>query len=221
MLIVFGANGGIGSAVLEHYSNVEHDYGAVFGATREDCELQCWSSVELFFKNVHNIDGAPDKPWYVLNATGRLWNNLISKIDYDEMQDEVCSTITGSALMLQQFCLRAPAGSKIVLISSVVGTKFGVPGTAVYGACKAAIESLVRTASLELPYKNLGVSCIRMGYFDRGMIEKIPDEVAASIGRRIPIGRWGRVDELVRVLDLHFSCDYMNGSITEISGGVV
>lgn len=221
MLIVFGANGGIGSAVVKHYSEAHHEYGSVFGVTREDCELRDSDSVKSFMKNIPNIDGDPDKPWYVLNATGRLYNSLLRKEQQIQIQDCVDSTIVGSALLLKYFWLLAPPGSRIVLLSSVVGTKFGVPGAGIYGACKAAVEGLVRTASLEYGRHDLTASCIRMGYFDRGLIERIPDSHAETIRRRIPLRRWGTIDELVQVLDLHFNCHYMNGAITEISGGVV
>ena len=84
---------------------------------------------------------------------------------------------------------------RIINISSVVGLH-GNYGQANYAAAKAGIVGFTKTAALELARKGVTVNAIAPGFIATQMIAAMPDDVRARILEKIPMGRFGRPEEI-------------------------
>lgn len=206
--IILGANGGIGMGLVES-AEIQ-----VRGVMRDECDLSDDESVDAFFAGLPTA-----APMFVVNATGNLVNGLVRKATIHDIQHTVDVNVMGSYRISRAFAAVAPPGSSLLLLSSVVG-RLGVPGAASYGMCKSAIHGLVRSLSKELAANSCRVNAIEMGYFDVGMIERIPEDLRKGIQASIPLQRFGRVDELWSICRAVLANGYMTGQVVEITGGL-
>ncbi len=109
---------------------------------------------------------------------------------------------------------------RIINISSFVG-QAGNFGQANYAASKGGIIAFTKTAALELAKYNVTCNALAPGFTETGMLAKVPEPVQATILARIPMGRFGRPEEIAKaVLFLAAHGDYITGQQINVNGGV-
>ena len=116
--------------------------------------------------------------------------------------------------------LIAAGGGKVVNIASDAG-RVGSSGEAVYSACKGGIIAFSKTAAMELAKYNITVNSLAPGFTLTDMLAKVPEPVQAQILTRIPMGRFGKPEEIAKaVLFLAADADYITGQQINVNGGV-
>jgi NAD(P)-dependent dehydrogenase (short-subunit alcohol dehydrogenase family) len=95
-----------------------------------------------------------------------------------------------------------------------------VPGTSVYSASKAFIDSLVKTVTLENLSKGITCNSIQLGYFDAGMAHRIPERIKRNIVSKIPLKRFGKMEELCDTIEFLMKTEYISGTSIRINGGI-
>jgi acetoacetyl-CoA reductase/3-oxoacyl-[acyl-carrier protein] reductase len=109
---------------------------------------------------------------------------------------------------------------RIINISSYVG-QAGNFGQANYAASKGGIIAFSKTAALELARYNITVNSLAPGFTQTDMLAKVPEAVQAQIRARIPLGRFGKPEEIAKaVLFLAADADYITGQQINVNGGV-
>jgi acetoacetyl-CoA reductase len=109
---------------------------------------------------------------------------------------------------------------RIINISSFVG-QAGNFGQANYAASKGGIIAFTKTAALELAKYNVTCNALAPGFTETGMLAKVPEAVQAAILARIPMGRFGKPEEIAKaVLFLAAHGDYITGQQINVNGGV-
>jgi acetoacetyl-CoA reductase len=109
---------------------------------------------------------------------------------------------------------------RIVNISSFVG-QAGNFGQANYSASKGGIIAFTKTVAMELARNNITVNALAPGFTLTDMLAKVPEEVQAKIRARIPLGRFGKPEEIAKaVLFLAADADYITGQQINVNGGV-
>jgi acetoacetyl-CoA reductase len=109
---------------------------------------------------------------------------------------------------------------RIINISSVIGVH-GNFGQANYAAAKAGIIGFTKSAALEVARKGVTVNAIAPGFIETEMIAAMPEEVRTAILAKIPMGRFGRPEEIGQVVAfLVSSGDYITGQVIAIDGGL-
>jgi len=117
-------------------------------------------------------------------------------------------------------------GAAIVLNSSMY-TAIGVPGSSIYTASKAALESLARTLSAELVGRGIRVNAISPGNIATPLYNRLgmsPADLAAAAAAavdEVPMKRFGSAEELARAVVFLLSPDsaYMLGETLVVDGG--
>ena len=75
--------------------------------------------------------------------------------------------------------------------------------------------------ALELARKGITVNAIAPGFIETEMIAAMPDEVRAKILEKIPMGRFGRPEEIAQAVAFLVSGgDYITGQVISIDGGL-
>ncbi len=124
-----------------------------------------------------------------------------------------CTSAALTAMIEQQY-------GRIVNISSFVG-QAGNYGQANYAASKAGLIGFTKSAALELAKYNITVNVIAPGFTETEMFAQVPENIQTQIKARIPLGRYGRPEEIARaVLFLVTDGDYITGQQININGGV-
>lgn len=108
----------------------------------------------------------------------------------------------------------------IVNISSVIG-QTGAIGQSNYSASKAGVIGFSKSCSLELARYGITVNAICPGYIDTDMLRSVPDEILEMIKLKIPLRRFGRPEEVAKLIRfLVTEGDYITGQCININGGV-
>jgi len=109
---------------------------------------------------------------------------------------------------------------RIINISSFVG-QAGNFGQANYAASKGGIIAFSRTAAMEVARHNITVNSLAPGFTLTDMLSKVPEPVQKQILGRIPLGRFGKPEEIAKaVLFLAADGDYITGQQINVNGGV-
>ena len=119
-------------------------------------------------------------------------------------------------------------GASIIFNGSVIGT-LGQPGYAAYAASKAGLRGMARSIAGDLAPRNIRVNVVAPGATetpiwsrnDRSAEEA--GELAKRISSTIPLGRFGKVEELAKAILFLASDDssYVNGVEFFVDGGSV
>jgi NAD(P)-dependent dehydrogenase (short-subunit alcohol dehydrogenase family) len=135
------------------------------------------------------------------NNAGVMVSGRISDLSQAQWSTAL-SVATGTWLSMKHEIsyMREHGGGTIVNMSSIIGPHRAIPGTGAYGAAKAAIGAMTRTAAVE----NIGVG-IRINAVSPGPIAtpfslihgETETEQAARLKTSIPIGRVGSLDEVI------------------------
>lgn len=125
---------------------------------------------------------------------------------------------------LQKFLPLLPAGSAVVLTTSVSNAK-GIASTSVYSATKAALRSMTRTFARELVDRGIRVNAVSPGPIDTGILERTMSAEAArefldQVKAGNPMRRFGTVEEVAKaIVFLGFDATYTTGSELLVDGG--
>lgn len=133
------------------------------------------------------------------------------------------------AVRLLRLCvpgMRAGGKGSILLLSSI-NADFATPTLAAYAASKAAIDSLTRTAALELAPDNIRVNAIAPASIDTPMLRASFDRAADPAGARAenalrhPLARLGTAEDVAE-LALFLASEraaWITGAVYPIDGG--
>jgi NAD(P)-dependent dehydrogenase (short-subunit alcohol dehydrogenase family) len=114
-------------------------------------------------------------------------------------------------------------GASVVLIASIGGTHSFMPGNGVYGASKAALNSLMKYAAREYASRKIRVNSICPGMVDTPLIHRgtITEEQLVEDAKRYPLGRYGKPDEIANgaVYLLSDASSWLTGHDLVIDGG--
>jgi 3-oxoacyl-[acyl-carrier protein] reductase len=144
----------------------------------------------------------------------------------DEIWERVMAINVKGALHAVQAC--APAMlergyGRIVLTSSITGPITGQTGYAHYGASKAAMLGLMRSAAVELATSGVTVNAVMPGNIETPGLDETTDEHQRLMLSSIPMGSFGTPDDVgwaVRFLASP-EAGYITGQTLIVDGGQV
>lgn len=116
--------------------------------------------------------------------------------------------------------MRTQSWGRIINISSVVG-QIGIFGTANYSAAKAGLFGFTKAVAKEVATKGITINALTLGYFDTGMLRRLPEDVQKRILEQIPMNRWGKLDEVTETIKFLASngAGYITGQVIHMNGG--
>ncbi|AIV33679.1 MULTISPECIES: SDR family NAD(P)-dependent oxidoreductase [Streptomyces] len=123
-----------------------------------------------------------------------------------------------TALLAQR--MAASGGGSIVNVSSTAAG-LGMPGMAVYGATKAALESLTRTWAAEFAKSNVRVNAVAPGPMRTSKVVAAMGPDMGGMGLATALGRTSDPAEVAHVVAFLASdrASYMTGAIVAADGG--
>ena len=234
-IIVTGASGGIGNAIIKKLS--EAGANILASGTRIEkleelkknfeglkilkFDISQSDKIEEFIENATSeLGGSLDG---IVNNAGITQDNLAIRMSLDEWQKVININLTSTFLM-SKFAIKKMLknkSGKIVNITSVVGHT-GNLGQANYTASKAGIVAMSKSLAIEYAKKNININCISPGFIQTAMTDKIDDKFKEVIISKIPSARLGEPDDIANAV-LFLSSEqsnYINGETLHVNGGM-
>jgi 3-oxoacyl-[acyl-carrier protein] reductase len=234
--LITGGASGIGATIAKRF----HQEGASLAVCDIDAETGTKTVQELgpkarFYKlniadeeevnkTVEDIEKHFSKFDILINNAGITNDRLLLRMTKDDWTKVIDINLNGTFLVTKAVIrnMIKQRYGKIVNIASVIGL-IGNPGQANYAASKAGIIGLTKSVAKELAARNITVNAIAPGFIETKMTEVIPDEIRKAYLKMIPIGRFGKTED-VADLALFLSSDqssYITGQVLCLDGGMV
>ena len=233
-IIVTGASGGIGNAIVEKFN----EFGANILATGTKIEkleelksrfksvkilkfdISQIDKIEDFIDNASNELGGLD---CIVNNAGVTQDNLAIRMSLDEWRKVIDINLT-STFSICKFAIKKMLKNKkgkIINISSVVGHT-GNLGQANYTASKAGIVAMSKSLAIEYAKKNININCISPGFIKTAMTDKIDEKFKEIIISKIPSAKLGEPEDIANAALFLASThsDYINGETIHVNGGM-
>lgn len=239
--LVTGASRGIGRSIAETLAAAGYAVVVNFASRVEDADatvaaigagggtavavradVSDVAAVTRMFATVDERFGRLDA--LVNNAgIGRRIDRL-TEIDDDTWRRTLAVNLDGAFYCMRAAIprLQAGGGGRIVNISSGAAHTGGAIG-AHYAASKAGMLALTAKAARELARAGIAVNAVLPSVIETEMLEAVaPDAAArARVMAQLPIGRFGRAEEVARVVRFLVveAPDYLTGEFISLRGG--
>lgn len=158
----------------------------------------------------------------LINNAGITRDKSMKKLTDDDWT-EVINTNLNSVYYCASAAMKPMVDQRfgrIVNISSFVG-QAGNFGQCNYSASKGGVIAFTKSAAIELAKHNITVNAIAPGFTETDMLAKVAPDVRQQILSRIPMGRFGKPEDIARaVVFLCAEGDYITGQQINVNGGV-
>ena len=233
-ILVTGATGGIGKALVQKFVSLEGNVLATGTKTEKldslkkefpsinvlKFDISDHSKIEDFIENVSSQLVGLD---ILVNNAGINMDNLSLRMK-DEEWKKVIDLNLGSTFFLCKYGIKKMLKNKygrIVNITSVVGHT-GNLGQSNYAASKAAIIGMSKSLAIEYAKKNITINCVSPGFIQSKMTDGIIESIKAVLTARIPMARLGKGEDVANTVAFLSSdaASYITGQTIHVNGGM-
>lgn len=177
---------------------------------------QCLEFIGEVIKSFGRID-------ILVNNAGITRDGLLMKMPEKDFDDVVAINLKGTfntirAVSRQMIKQRS---GRIINMSSVVGI-CGNAGQVNYAASKAGIIGVTKSAAKEVASRGITVNAVAPGFVDTEMTAVLSDKVKEESIRQIPLGRFGKPEDIAKTVAFLASeeAGYITGQVIQVDGGM-
>jgi gluconate 5-dehydrogenase len=209
----------------EKCAAVAHEIEAKGGrALALACDILSATDIERVVSETLKAFGKID---VLFNNSGRTWGASPEDINFDDWKKVVdlnlnatfrCTQIVGREMIKR-------TQGKIINISSYSGSRGTDPSyldAIPYNTTKGALNTFTQDLAVKWAKYNITVNAIAPGWFPTKMTQWTFDNRGEAILARIPLKRYGQMEELmgVAVFMASSASDYITGQIISVDGGL-
>jgi len=234
--IVSGASRGIGKAIAESLASAGCDVACVARDAARASEVANLlpgtakgyacdvANAEDCAGLVNAVEADLGPVGVLVNNAGITRDNVLVRLRDDDWQTVLDTNLKGAfntTRAVARGMMKRRSG-RIINIASVVGLT-GNRGQANYAASKAGLVGFSKSVAQELASRGVLVNVVAPGFIETDMTAELPDEARNALFERIPLGRFGRPEDVAGVVRFLAGPDaaYMTGQVLVVDGGMV
>ena len=237
--IVTGASRGIGAAIAEELASegatvvinymgsedranevknkIESNKGK---AITYKCNVADYDECNQFIKDIQKECGKID---ILVNNAGITRDGLVMAMSEEDFDSVIDTNLKGSFNTIRfasRFMMKNRWG-RIINLSSVSGL-MGNAGQANYSASKAGIIGMTKSIAKELASRNITANAVAPGFIDTDMTQVLPDLVKEQAKAQIPLGRFGKTQDIAQLVAFlaSESSSYITRQVIAVDGGL-
>jgi 3-oxoacyl-[acyl-carrier protein] reductase len=159
----------------------------------------------------------------LVNNAAITRDTLALRMKQEDWDSVLQVNLTAAHIAIQQalgIMLRQKWG-RIINVSSVVA-RMGNAGQANYVAAKAGLIGLTKAIAVEVASRHLTVNAVAPGFVVSPMTDPLTQQVKDALLARIPLGRFGRDQEVAAAIVFLASeeAGYITGHVLDVNGGL-
>ena len=230
--LVTGASRGIGKAIAE---KLKADNYKVLGTATSDSgvdtlnsngieghllDLNSKDSIENFWSKLESDNKTIS---VLINNAGITRDNIILRMSDEEWSDIMNVHLYGT-FQLSKRALKMMLKNKwgrIINISSA-SASIGNRGQSNYAAAKAGVEAFTKSLAKEVGKRDITINAVAPGFISTDMTENNKGVNADYLVKEIPLGRFGKPEEVASLISFMCSdgASYITGQTIHINGGL-
>lgn len=184
------------------------------------CNVSDFEKCQAFIQDVIKTYGRLD---ILVNNAGITRDGLLMKMseaDFDSVIETNLKGTFNTIRFASRQMLKQRSG-RIINMSSVVGIA-GNAGQANYASSKAGVIGLTKAVARELASRGITVNAIAPGFIETEMTEVLSDAVKEASVAQIPLGRFGKPEDIAKTAAFLASDDvgYITGQVIQVDGGM-
>ena len=225
MIIITGASKGIGKYLFERFKKEGQAVIGTYNSSNKSNDdnmhklnITDESEVIAFFDKI----SAQLKKNVIINCAGINYTALAHKSNIVEWANVVNVNLVGTFNIIHHILpfMREEGYGRIINLSSVVA-RLSIPGTSAYAASKSGVWGLSRSIAAENAKKGITINTLNLGYFNIGMIAEVSETFKVEIKNKIPMGDFGKPENIYNCIQFLLNSDYVTGSEIDINGGII
>ena len=226
-VVITGGTRGIGLACCERFVRAGDCVTATWSKDKESAEkakallpsvrfvqadVSSEKEVKALFERIPSLD-------VLVNNAGVHMFKLVQDTTLQEWE-QIMGVNVGGAFLCAKYAAKKlmERGGAIVNVGSVWG-EVGASCESAYSASKGALMAFTKALAKELAPMQVTANCVSPGAIDTKMNDSLSKEEKEELMKEIPLGRFGKSEEVAELI-YFISCQkYITGQNISINGG--
>jgi len=227
MIILTGASGGIGQAILPSLAELDNviaishskpiNVDQLDGIESYQVDLTSESQVNEFVLKIKNKLSKV----VLIHAAVISLDNLAVKFETEDWNQSINLNLNGNFFLTRALLttMIEDGWGRIVHMSSIAAIK-GVSGTIAYSTAKTGLLGMSKVLANEYARFGITSNVLIPGYLDTGLIDTLDEKSRLKILESIPSKKLGSPSNIVNAIDFLIKSEYVNGSSINVDGGI-
>ena len=227
MIILTGASGGIGQAILPSLAELDNVIAISHSKPLNVDQLDDIESYQVDLTSESQVNK------FVLKIKSRLSkvvlihaavisiDNLAVKFETEDWNQSINLNLNGNFFLTRALLttMIEDGWGRIVHMSSIAAIK-GVSGTIAYSTSKTGLLGMSKVLANEYARFGITSNVLIPGYLDTGLIDTLDEKSRLKILESIPSKKLGSPSNIVNAIDFLIKSEYVNGSSIYVDGGI-